>query len=35
VSAATSILGIVAILGFEKAGIITSKAMIFVPKPKI
>jgi hypothetical protein len=35
VSAATSIFGILAILGFEKANVVTSKAMAFVQKPKI
>lgn len=34
VSASASIIGIAMILGFEKANIITSKAMSFVFKPK-
>ena len=32
VSAAASLAGIIAILGFEKANVVTSKAVSFVPK---
>lgn len=35
VSAGASLLGIIAILGFEKANVVTSKAVSFVTKPKI
>lgn len=35
VSAGASLLGIIAILGFEKANVVTSKAVGFVVKPKI
>lgn len=35
VSAAASLTGIIAILGFEKANVVTSKALSFVPKTKI
>ena len=35
VSAVASLAGIIAILSFEKANVVTSKALSFVPKPKI
>lgn len=35
VSAGASLLGIIAILGFEKANVVTSKAVSFVPKIRI
>lgn len=35
VSAGASLLGIIAILGFEKANVVTSKAVSFVPKMRI
>lgn len=33
-AAVASLLGIAAILGFEKANVVTSKALSFVPRPK-
>jgi hypothetical protein len=35
VSAVSSLLGIVMILGFEKANVLTTKALAFVPKPRV